>query len=112
MLSQSILNQIENELLDSSHKVSVRKIDPFTKEDYNKTHKDVKSLYYICITHPNMSAGLAPSEYCYKYRDIINNVLEKHSKGKMYVVGIVECEQDVEFEIMFNRNRTVSAKAV
>ena len=87
------------------------------KKQWSDKHKDVKHVFTIKIVHKDTRVGegfkkhdmftfadIAPS----KYMDFFAKELDKiFDKTKLYVNCMIECGNELEYDVMWNRNRAV-----
>ena len=99
----TLLNELQNNLIDT-HLIAIKPTSSYFKEQ-NKKVKDIKSVYKIKIYHPDKPAGFFFSKYANHYYKIIQEILDKHSNGRLYITCTTECSNDLEFDITWNRNR-------
>lgn len=93
--------------MEQGHKVQIKPVSTYAKQR-NKTMSDIKEVFQIEIYHPDCSAGIYFSKYAGHYQKIITKVLDKHSNGKLYEVCCTECGNNLQFDIVWNKNRKLS----
>lgn len=117
----TLLEDLKSILLPG-HTLTIKALDKDNYyKDWNKTSKNVKYLYCLQLYCPNSRAGqgflehdnftladIAPSKLSNNYYKTINALLKKYSNGKMYISCTTECGTNIEYQIIWNRNRALA----
>ena len=104
----TILSKLREGLVEN-HTLDIKPISDY-KSFWNKEHKDIKHVFTIHIYHPDKPAGFFFSRYAKYYADLIKQVLDNHSNGKMYELCCTECGNNIEFDVVYNRYRVLTKK--